>query len=138
MTRVITMLRPIREMPPLSPLRVAALLMMAVVSVLSGIAMYYVLGQSIEAPASYLVYCLIVPLVWIIRMIPVSLGGLGVGEGAFVLLAGIFAIPAGQALAIAVGFLAVQTASALIGGLLLALRMLRGTWIGRPAPEAQK
>jgi len=73
-------------------------------------------------------YCLIVPLVWIIKMVPVSLNGLGLTEGSFVFLMGLFAVPEGKALALAVAALGIQTCCALLGGLLLAIRIVRGTW----------
>ncbi len=61
-------------------------------------------------------------------MAPVSLNGLGVGEGAFVVLMSWFAVPADKALVLALAFLGLQTCCALFGGLLLLLRMARGSW----------
>jgi uncharacterized protein (TIRG00374 family) len=128
--RIIGVLQPIAELPPLRPLRLAALLGLAIVAVLLGIAMYYVIGLSLGIQIGFMAFCLVVPLVWIIRMAPVSLNGLGVGEGAFVFLIGLFAVPADQALVLALAFLGIQSCCALFGGLLLALRMARGSWAG--------
>src|SRR5205807_9617058 len=71
-------------------------------------------------------WCLVVPLVWVVRMLPVSFNGIGVGEGAFVFLAGLFAVPSDSALALSLTVLGVQTGVALVGGLLLAIRVVRG------------
>jgi len=70
-------------------------------------------------------------MVWIVRMAPISLNGIGVSEGSFVFLIGLFNVPADQALALALAILGVMTSTALLGGLLLALRIARGTWAGR-------
>jgi uncharacterized membrane protein YbhN (UPF0104 family) len=135
--RVVHALEPIRRQPPLRPLRLALLLGMAATAVLMGIGMYYVLGQSLNIHASFVTLCLVVPLVWIVRMAPVSLNGIGLSEGAFVFLSGLFAVPADKALALALAFFGIQTAWALFGGLLLALRMMRGSWVGRRQPAVE-
>ena len=127
-------LAPIAELPPLPPLRLLLLVTLALIAVLMGISMYYVIGQSLDIGVSFMAFCLVVPLVWIVRMAPVSLNGIGVGEGAFVVLIGLFAVPPDKALVLALAFLGVQTVCALLGGALLAWRVLRGTWSGvRPA-----
>jgi Lysylphosphatidylglycerol synthase TM region len=128
--RVAHALRPIRELPPLRPLRLVLLLGMALTTLLMGIGMYYVLAQSLDIHAGFVAFCLVVPLVWIVRMAPVSLNGIGLGEGAFVFLSGLFAVSADKALVLALACLSIQTGWALFGGLLLALRMLRGSWAG--------
>jgi len=128
--RIVAVLRPIGALPPLRPLRLALLLSMAATAVLMGIGMYYVIGRSLGIQIGFMAFCLVVPLVWIIRMAPLSLNGLGVGEGAFVFLMGWFAVPAHKALVLALAFLGVQTCCALFGGLLLALRMAHGSWAG--------
>jgi hypothetical protein len=64
--------------------------------------------------------------VWVIKMVPVSLGGLGVGEVSIVyLLREIFEAETSPATAVAVGYLALQICVALLGGLLLAIRVMR-------------
>ncbi len=133
--RGIAALGPIAELPPLKPIRFLLLLGLAGLGVLLGIATYYVLGRSLQIEADFLVFCTVVPLVWISRMAPISLNGLGVGEGAFVFLMSLFGAPSGKSLALALAFFALQTGLALFGGLLLAWRMLRGTW-SPPRPIA--
>lgn len=135
--RLLTAVQPISELPALRPLRLALLLGMAITAVLMGIGMYYVIGRSLGLQIGFMPFCLVVPLVWIVRMIPVSLNGVGISEGAFVFLIGLFGVPADQALVLALAVLGVMTANALLGGLLLALRISHGTWTGgrRAVPE---
>jgi glycosyltransferase 2 family protein len=126
--RIIGTIRPIVEAPALPAHKLAELLGIATTATLLGMASYYVIGQSLQIPINIMAYCLIVPLVWIIRMVPVSLNGLGLTEGSFVFLMGLFAVPEGKALALALAALGIQTCCALFGGLLLAIRVARGTW----------
>lgn len=134
--RVIAVLRPIGELPPLPLARLLLLLCMALAAVLMGIGMYYVIGQSMGLTVGLMSFCLAVPLVWIVRMAPVSLNGIGVGEGSFVFLMSLFGIPASQSLALALAVLAVMSAAALAGGVLLAWRVARGSWgVARRIPN---
>jgi uncharacterized protein (TIRG00374 family) len=134
--KIVTALRQIEELPPLPVARLCLLVGISIAAVLMGIGMYYVIGQSLGIQAGLMAFCLVVPLVWIVRMAPVSLNGIGVGEGAFVFMMGLFAAPADKALVLALAILGLQTLCALFGGLLLALRMARGTWRGvRPSSD---
>lgn len=121
-------LRPLLEVPPMTLPQLARLVALSLVPVLLGIGMYHVLARGLDIPTSYLAVCFVVPLVWIVRLLPLSLNGIGVGEGAFVYLMGLLAVPRGQALVLALAVLAVQSAVTLIGGVLLLARTLRGTW----------
>jgi glycosyltransferase 2 family protein len=94
---------------------------------LLSIAMHYLIGLSLGMQVSFTAFCLVVPLVWIIRMLPVSLNGLGLGEGAFVFLLHIFGVPKGAALALAVAVLGIQTLFALFGGILYLASIIRQT-----------
>jgi uncharacterized protein (TIRG00374 family) len=134
--RIIGAMRPIVEAPALPAHKLAELLGIATAATLLGMGSYYVIGQSLQIPVSLIGYCLIVPLVWIIRMVPVSLNGLGLTEGSFVFLMGLFAVSQGKALALALAALGIQTCCALLGGLLLAIRVARGTW-SSPRQAAQ-
>jgi hypothetical protein len=117
-------------LPSLRPIRLVLVFGMALTALFMGIGMYYMLAQSLDIHAGFVAFCLVVPLVWIIRMAPVSLNGIGLAEGAFVFLSGLFAVSADKALVLALAFLGIQTGWALFGGLLLVLRMLRGSWGG--------
>src|SRR5262245_2992103 len=134
------LLRSVRDLPPLGASVVVPLLLLALASFGLNALMYRALGAELGAGVGLLGYCLVVPLVWVVRMLPVSFNGIGVGEGAFVFLAGLFGVPADSALALSLTVLGVQTGIALVGGLLLAVRVAtrwRG-WSGclTPAPAA--
>ncbi|MEO5657702.1 MAG: lysylphosphatidylglycerol synthase transmembrane domain-containing protein [Nitrospiria bacterium] len=77
----------------------------------------------LEIPIAF--YFLLIPLVAVATMIPVSLNGLGVREGAFVFFLAQVGVPEAQALSLALLWLAILIASSLIGGLV---------WIVTPAP----
>jgi hypothetical protein len=132
--RVGAALKPIAALPSLPPLRLLAVVGVALAAILLGIGAYYLLGQALDLPLSFLMFCMVVPMVWVVRMIPVSLNGLGLGEGAFVFLMGLFGAPADRALALALAVLALQVALALLGGLVLLLRVVRGNWARGPRP----
>lgn len=127
--RVTAGLQPIAAIPPLPPLRLFVLLTLSLGAAIAGISSYYIISHSLNLSVSLIAFCLVVPLVWIVRMIPVSIGGIGVGEGSFVFLMGLFAVASGPSLALALTVLAIQTIFALVGGLLLALHVVRGGWI---------
>ena len=80
---------------------------------------YQTILRSMGVDAEPAALLLIIPLVWIARLLPISLGGIGVGEGAFVLLARFAGIDGDKAFATALAVLAVQIAWALVGGVLL-------------------
>jgi hypothetical protein len=64
-----------------------------------------------------------------------SVGGMGVREGGFVFLMGLFGVPGKISLAVAALYLIVQTLMAGIGGLLLLGAMITGQWKS-PKPDA--
>jgi uncharacterized protein (TIRG00374 family) len=123
--RLITRLRPLTEVKPLRRTTLAGFVGLGLLAALVTNAFYYVLGQGLDCEASFFAFCLVVPLVALVRQLPISLNGIGVGEGAFVVLLGYFAVPEGQALAVSLAYLALQFVVALPGGLFLLLRMMR-------------
>jgi uncharacterized protein (TIRG00374 family) len=74
-------------------------------------------AMGVDAPVAFII--LIIPLVWIVRLLPISLGGIGLGEGAFVVLAAYGGIDREKAFAAALAVLAIQIAWSLLGGLFL-------------------
>ena len=111
------------------PANVAALLLLGILPAVIISFSYQVVLASMGVDASPAFLMLIIPIVWIVRLLPISLGGIGVGEGAFVLLAGFAGIQHDKALAAAVAVLAVQLCWALFGGLLLLGGGLRKAFI---------
>ena len=82
-------------------------------------------SMGISVPVAF--FMLIIPLVWIIRLLPISLGGIGLGEGAFVVLAALGGIDQEKAFAAAVLVLAIQIAWSMLGGALLLQSGLKRT-----------
>jgi uncharacterized membrane protein YbhN (UPF0104 family) len=130
-------LRALAGTPGPRPLQLLHLLALAATAVLLGIGVCPALGRSLGIESGFAAFCLVIPLVWLVRMLPVSLNGLGVGEGAFVYLLGLFDVPSDKALALALALLGVQTAFGLTGGAILLLRLAGGTWRrAQPQPLA--
>lgn len=70
-------------------------------------------------------YFILIPLIAVATMIPVSLNGLGVREGAFVFFMAQVGVPEAQALSLALLWLVVLIASSAIGGVV---------WLATPVP----
>lgn len=136
--RVRFVLRKFEDLPPLRWRNAVLLQALGLAGILLAVGAHVVLARSLGIEAGFVEFCLVVPLVWIVKLLPVSLNGLGVGEGAFVWLLGLFAVSPHQALAVALAMLGLQTALSLIGGGLLLGRMLMPT-LRRPAqPEPEQ
>ena len=96
----------------------------------NGIASYTLISLALGLPTPWLHYVLIVPLVFLVALMPVSLAGWGVREVGAVWLFGLVAIPKEQALAISVCY-----------GLMLVLAALPGLWLflsTRQSPNSTK
>jgi glycosyltransferase 2 family protein len=117
----------IAQLPPLTVGRLLPILFVGLVGILLSIGEWWALGRAGGIEKPYAVFCLVVPLVWIVSMTP-SVGGLGVREGGFAWLMSLFGVIPRQSLAVAALYLIVQTAMAGVGGLLLLGRIWTGTW----------
>ena len=123
--RIAAMVTSLTAVPPLPPLRLLTVLLVSAIGVTLSISVYWLLGRSLGVGVGLGGFLLVVPLVWVIRLAPVSLGGLGVGESAMTVLLGkLFGVPQGPAMALAFAFLAMQICLALLGGLVLAVRVM--------------
>jgi uncharacterized membrane protein YbhN (UPF0104 family) len=92
-------------------------ILVVVVNILNGAAL------GLNVPTVF--YFILIPLVAVATMIPVSLNGLGVREGAFVFFLAQAGVPEDQALSLALLWLGVIIVSSLIGGLV---------WLATPVP----
>jgi glycosyltransferase 2 family protein len=136
--QMLKVMKPITQLPPLPIQLLGLLLLVSSCAALFGIVPYYIVGQALDPSISFPMVCLVVPLVWVIRMAPISLGGIGVSEGSFTFLIGLFGIASATGLALALAGLAIQTSCALLGGALLLSRILRGTWQGFSKTQTQQ
>jgi uncharacterized protein (TIRG00374 family) len=125
-------LRRLLDEPPLTSQDVLRLGVLGLASMLLCIGAHRVLARSLGIDISFLAFCLIVSLVWVVKLLPTTPNGLGVGEGAFVGLLGLFGAPAGTSLALALALLAIQMGTSLLGGPVALARVLRG---GKPQVE---
>jgi glycosyltransferase 2 family protein len=90
-------------------------------------------GEAVGVDVSPLVYVILGPLLFLVTMIPVTVNGLGVRESFFVFFLGRFDVPPDAAFAAGFLFFAVTIAAALPGGIILALRSVRGGYLREPA-----
>lgn len=86
-----------------------------------GIVALPVLAHSLQIDQPISLYFVIFPIVAIVTILPVSLGGLGVREGSFIYLLGLKGVPMEKALVLSLGFFFLHAALGLIGGLMYSL-----------------
>jgi uncharacterized membrane protein YbhN (UPF0104 family) len=129
---------PILRLPPIPPGRLLAVSVVTATGVTLSIAAYAVVARAMEPPipVGLVGFIMIVPLVWVISMAGIF-GGLGFREAAIpALLAMLFGVDKNQGFALAAVYLALTLAQALLGGALLAIKVMTGTWI--PTRDAQQ
>ncbi len=85
------------------------------------ILLWLVLARSIGLPLPALALLVAVPIVTLAAMLPVTLGGLGVREGAWLLLLGGSGIPSEQTLAFSLLFFATNLVTGAVGALVFVL-----------------
>jgi uncharacterized protein (TIRG00374 family) len=124
--RVRRALEPLRNPMPFRPWRLARAGLLAMTTCLLCVSAAGVIAHGLGIDMHPMALCLIVSLVGIIRMVPATPGGIGVGDGAFVYLAGLCGVMRQPATAMALALLAVQTAVSLFGGMLLLRQSVLG------------
>ena len=92
----------------------------------AGIFATYLLGVAIGCPVSLGYYFVLLPIVWLVAMIPISINGLGLREGAFVVLFVSIGMSKEAAIAISVLFLAQAMLQGLIGSVLFLVHRKEG------------
>jgi len=96
------------------------------------IAAWTALGSALSLPLSWLVFVACVPLVSLAAMLPVTISGLGLREGLWVVLLSPFAVPSATAVVFSLSYFFCLICVGAIGGLLF---IVRGTtWHGHPMP----
>lgn len=96
----------------------AAVLAISLVYQATQIFAIYLLALSLEIHLSILYFFILIPVIQTVSMIPLSLNGLGVREGAWVLLFGQVGVPLPEAFSMSILSLLVMTATSLFGGVL--------------------
>jgi uncharacterized membrane protein YbhN (UPF0104 family) len=92
---------------------------------LLGCATIWLLGRAVGAPISLVDVIIVMPTVFILAALPISIAGWGVREGAMVVGLGFLGVSQGDAVAVSVAFGLVSIVVALIGGII---------WVLQPAP----
>jgi len=86
------------------------------------IVFYLLIGRSLGVDLSVLDYMLVIPIASIVLLLPFTINGVGLREGVFTLLFGLYGISAGQSVAFAWVAFAMFAVFGSIGGVVYALR----------------
>lgn len=112
-------------------------LMLSVVVQLSGIAAVSILAGGLGQHIPFLVFLIFIPLIVLFTMLPISISGLGVREGAFVLFFGLIGVKPEVATAISLAwFITISTAG--IWGLIEYIRYKKEMLIFNDMDEGMK
>jgi len=95
----------------------------------------WVLGRSLGLPIPPLFYWILVPTVSLLTMLPLSLNGMGVREGATVLLLAPFGVSTGQAITLSVIWFMVMSAISVTGAIFYLAESPSGRQAAMPATE---
>jgi uncharacterized protein (TIRG00374 family) len=113
------------------PWTLIAPFLLSILSRLIWVAAAYLTGRAIGVRLSYAHYMAVLAITEIVRMLPISLGGIGVREGTFIVLLAPFGVPSEQAFMLSALFYLMLMALGLVGGILhvihLASENRRGT-----------
>jgi len=88
--------------------------------------MNYLVALSLGVGISFWYFLLFIPIISFLLVLPISLSGLGVREGAYIYLFSRVGVPSSSALAISLSIYAVTVATGLIGALIYALKGYKG------------
>jgi len=128
--KLMRILQPVLDLPKLSPARLLSVAVVTAIGVIVSCLVYAILARALKIEVSLLGFILAVPLGWVIKMAPISLGGIGLAEGTLIVALGLlFDIEKEPATALAFVYLGLTILAALSGGVLVAIRMATGTWI---------
>lgn len=112
----------------LSPTTLASILGISLLAQVPGVLLYMALGYGLGLPISAMSWGWIRSVVVLLTVAPLSIGGLGVREGALVFALAAFGVPAHDALAVSILIFATTIlAPGVVGGVLEAVYWLRGT-----------
>ncbi len=109
-----------------SPSSIVLSLLLSVIFQLAWVCMMWILFSSFNIVVPFVVLFWAVALVNAVMFLPISVGGLGVREGALVLLLGLYGAPAHRVMAASLTYFALGTAFAIVGGAVEVIGNLRG------------
>ncbi len=100
---------------------VKALLLSALLQI-NVIFFYFLVGSALDLPITFLDCMLIIPVANIALLLPITINGVGLREGIFVLLLSAYGVPAATGIAFAWASFVLFTLYGLLGGIVYALR----------------
>ncbi len=119
-----------------SPSRLGSAFAVSLLVQATYIAVWYDLSWSLRLEVPFLAFLVFVPLVSLAAMLPVTLSGLGVREGVWVLLLARFGVPAANAVGFSLAYYGAGLALGVVGGALFARSGMRVPEPARsPGPE---
>ena len=86
-----------------------------------GIISTWLIGMALGTDTPFLYFLILLPVVWLVSFIPVSINGIGIREGSFVVLFGTVGMPKEMALAISILWFVENLGLGLIGAVLFML-----------------
>lgn len=114
-----------------SPWVLVGPILLSIIVQAGNVAIVWLIGLALDAPVPASSYWIVVPLVTLLTMLPVSINGMGVREGAMVLLLAPLAVTQETAITLAFLWFTVQLAVSLLGGLVY----LFGRFSGPPRSQ---
>lgn len=108
------------------PLALSGVVILSLVLQVVSISVSWLVALAMGIDISFLACLALVPLVWLVTMLPVSIGGIGLREVSFAYLLGTIGISSEESLLISLGTFATLVLNGAIGGLILARGSLRG------------
>jgi len=100
-----------------APRLIAVTFLVSMVFQFTGVVATYILALSIGEPTGFRYYLILLPVIWVIGMLPVSINGLGVREGSFVLLFGAVGMAKETAMAVSILWFLENIGLGLLGGI---------------------
>jgi uncharacterized protein (TIRG00374 family) len=101
-------------------------LILSVVIVLVSIITFYLLSLALRLSVPFTYFVIFLPIMTIVSMVPISLGGLGVREGIGVFLFSRAGLSASDAFGLSLSWSAILILVSLLGGMIFALRGVKG------------
>ncbi len=96
-----------------------------------GILSTYCISEALRLHVPFTYFLIVMPVIWVLMMLPISISGLGVREAAFVLFFTQVGVPEEQAILLSLLFFALTVVIGIVGGVLFAWGGYRR---GRTAP----
>ncbi|MCK4543883.1 MAG: flippase-like domain-containing protein [Spirochaetales bacterium] len=96
-------------------------LLISIVFQFIGVIATYLVALSLGSDTGFIYFLILLPVIWVLGMLPVSINGLGVREGSFVLLFGTVGMTKEMAMAISILWFVQNIGLGLIGGVIFVL-----------------